>query len=374
VDFNLSEEQVEIRDLARKILEDRVTNEHLKNVEKQDEPWDPELWQSLAKANLLGLALPEADGGADMGFFSLAVLLQEIGRSVAPVPAYAGLVLGALPIAHFGTDAQKRAWLPGIVEGTTLVTGALVEDDTDDLLDPGTTAREEGGAWRITGHKVAVPFAAQSKGIVLAARAGDGQLGLFLVDPAAEGVTLSAQALSNRHPHARVDLDGARAELLGELDGGEALASWVDHATAALCCVQLGVAERALEITAQYGREREQFDVPIGSFQAFHQRAGDAYVQVEAIRLSAWEAAWRLGAGLPAGNAVAIAKYWAAEGGQFTAYGCVHLHGGVGIDVDGPMHRYFLWATQGEHLLGNARSQLRGLGERIAAEGIPSDA
>jgi alkylation response protein AidB-like acyl-CoA dehydrogenase len=370
VDFNLSEEHVEIRDLARKVLEDRVTNEHLKNVEKQAEPWDADLWKSLAQTNLLGVDLPEAFGGAEMGFFSLALLLQEVGRTVAPVPVYAGLVLGAWPIARFGSDDQKRAWLPGVVEGQTVVTGALSEEDTEDPLDPGATAEESGGQWRISGHKVAVPFAAQSSGIVLAARAGD-QVGLFLVDPRADGVSLAAQQLSNRHPHARIDLSAAPAELLGRLDDGAALRDWVDHATAALCCVQLGVSERALEITAQYGRDREQFDVPIGSFQAFHQRAGDAYIQVEAIRLSAWEAAWRLEQGLPAGDSVAIAKYWASEGGQFVAYGCVHLHGGVGIDVDGPIHRYFLWSTQSEHLLGNARHQLRDLGSRIAAEGIP---
>ncbi|MGH0037308.1 MAG: acyl-CoA dehydrogenase family protein [Myxococcota bacterium] len=370
MDFTLNEEQVEIRDLARKILEDRVTNEHLKNVEKQDPPWDAELWQSLAKANLLGVALPEEHGGADLGFFALTVLLQEIGRTVAPVPAYACLALGALPLARFGSDAQKQAWLPGVAEGRTLVTGALSEDDTDDPNDPGARAEEQGDGWRVSGRKLAVPFAEQAARVVLAARAGD-RIGLFLVDPKAGGVALAPQQLSNRHPHAQLELDGAPAELLGELDDGASLRWWSDRAIAALCCQQLGVSERALELTAEYGREREQFDVAIGSFQAFHQRAADAYIQVEAMRMTAWEAAWRLDGDLDCGDGVAIAKFWASEGAQFVAYGTVHLHGGVGIDVDVPLHRYFLWATQSEHLLGNARSQLRGLGERIATEGIP---
>ncbi len=373
MDFTPSEEQVEIRDLARKILEDRVTNEHLKNVERQAEPWDAELWQSLARANLLGVALPEEHGGADLGFFSLCVLLQEVGRTVAPIPAWPVLALGAWPVARFGSAEQKRALLPGVVEGRSLVVGALCEEDTDDPLEPGAQATRQDDGWRVTGRKIAVPFAAQAERIVLAARDGD-RVGLFLVDPAGDGVRIEAQALPNRHPHARVDLEAAPAEPLGELDDGSALRAWVDHGIAALCCQQLGVSERALEITAQYGREREQFDVAIGSFQAFHQRAGDAYIQAEAMRLTAWEAAWRLDQGLETGDAIAIAKYFAAEGGQFVAYASVHLHGGVGIDVDVAIHRYFLWSTQSEHLLGNARRQLAGLGSRIAAHGIPPDA
>jgi len=370
LDFSLDEAQVEIRDLARKILEDRVTNEHLKRIEKQAEPWDRELWTSLAKANLLGVAVPEANGGSELGLFALTVLLHEVGRCVAPVPAWACLALGALPVARFGSDAQKQALLPGVVEGRVILTGALVEADTADPLDPGTTAVRSGDTWKLSGCPIAVPFAAQASRIVVPAKSGS-QVGLFLVDPQASGVRLTAQQLSNRHPHAQVELDGAPAELLGALDDGSALRWWTQRAIAALCCLQLGVSERALEITAKYGREREQFDVPIGSFQAFHQRAGDAYIQVEAMRLTAWEAAWRLENELAADDAVAIAKFWASEGAQFVAYATVHLHGGVGIDVDGAIHRYFLWATFSEHMLGNARSQLAWLGERIAEVGIP---
>lgn len=370
MDFTPTEEQVEIRDLARKILEERVTNERLKNVERQDDPWDRELWAELAKANLLGVALPEACGGADLGLFSLGILLQETGRSVAPVPAWPALALGALPLARFGSEAQRQAWLPGFVDGSLLLTGALCEEDGNEPLDPGVTAAPAGEGYAVTGRKIAVPYAAQAERIVLAARVGD-QTGLFLVDPGASGVKLEAQALSNRHPHARVDLEAAPAELLGALDDGASLRWWVERAVALLCCQQLGVSERALEITAQYGRDREQFDVPIGSFQAFHQRAGDAYVQVEAMRMTAWEALWRLGEELDASDAVNIAKFWACDGGHFVAYGTVHLHGGVGIDVDVAIHRYFLWATYTEHLLGNAKHQLAVLGARLAADGVP---
>jgi acyl-CoA dehydrogenase len=163
------------------------------------------------------------------------------------------------------------------------------------------------------------------------------------------------------------------AELLGDLDRGAEILQWiVERATVAVCALQLGLSERALEMTAAYGRERIQFDRPIGSFQAFHQRASDAYINIEAVRLSTWEAAWRLEQSDPANaaattDAVTVAKYWAAEGGQLAAYACVHLHGGIGIDVDYPLHRYFIWSMQCEHTLGSAGAQLARLGARMAA-------
>jgi alkylation response protein AidB-like acyl-CoA dehydrogenase len=136
--------------------------------------------------------------------------------------------------------------------------------------------------------------------------------------------------------------------------------------------MQLGVTERALEMTAEYSRTRIQFDRPIGSFQAVHQRAADAYINVEAVRLTAQEAAWRLSQDLPVEGHVSVAKFWAAEGGQSAAFACQHLHGGIGIDMDYPLHRYFTWAIQIEHELGSAKHQLDRLGQEIAANGLPA--
>jgi len=191
---------------------------------------------------------------------------------------------------------------------------------------------------------------------------------------AAPGVKCEPQICSDRQPHVYLGLDGvevAESDLLGGGDGRACLRWLVEHATAARCAMQLGVSERALEMTSEYGRERVQFDRPIGSFQAFHQRAADAFIMVEALRLSAWEAAWLLATENPAEEAVAVAKYWAAEGGQFTAYACQHLHGGIGVDVDYPLHRFFIWATRIEHELGSAPHQLEKLGARIAEKGLP---
>lgn len=376
MDFNYDEEEQAVAELARKILEDHATNERLKELEAGSAPYDDALWKDLAQANLLGTAIPEAYGGSDLGFIALCLLLQEVGRSVAPVPVFPSLVLGGLSLAEFGSDEQKQAWLPGIASGERIVTAALSEFASSDPLTPATRVEASGDGFRLTGTKTNVPAAQQASHILVPASFDDGTIGLFYVEPDGAGVTLTAQQTSDLQAHARLELADApaseAARLGGAADGANILRWLVERATAARCMMQLGVTERALEMTAAYSRERIQFDRPIGSFQAVHQRAADAYINVEAIRLSAQEAVWRLSQGLPATEHVRVAKFWAAEGGQFAAYACQHLHGGIGIDKDYPLHRYFTWATQLEHELGSAKHQLDRLGREIASHGLPA--
>ncbi|MDJ0789683.1 MAG: acyl-CoA dehydrogenase family protein [Myxococcota bacterium] len=370
MDFELREEEQAVADLAREIIEDQATNERLKELEAGGQKRDDKLWSALAEANLLGTAIPAAHGGSELGFVALCALLREVGRGVAPVPVYPSLVLGALPLARFGSEAQQGEWLPGVATGEKVLTAALTEFGSSDPLSPRTRAEARGDAVLLTGAKDLVPAAAEAARVLIPARHEGGEIGLYYVDPTGEGVRLEAQGTPDGQPQARLVLDGAPAT--GRLGGGGESLRWiVEHATAARCVMQLGVTERALEMTATYSRERVQFGRPIGSFQAVHQRAADAYIHVEAIRLSAWEAVWRLAEDLPASDGVAIAKFWAAEGGQLAAYACQHLHGGIGIDRDYALHRYFLWAIQFEHELGSARHQLDRIGRSIASQGLP---
>jgi alkylation response protein AidB-like acyl-CoA dehydrogenase len=375
MDFQIAEADTTVAELAREILEDRVGNEHLKELEAEARSFDADLWQALAQANLLGVAIPEEHGGMDLGFFALCLLMQEVGRSVAPVPAYGSLVLGALPLTEFGSDTDKAAWLPKVAAGESFLTAALLELDSSDPLRPSTRADRMDGGYRLSGEKTLVPGGEQADRILVSATTHGGDILLAWVEPGSAGLRIEAQQASDRQPYAYLALDGVAvsdAALLGGATGGADRLRWiVERATAARCAMQLGVTERALEMTAEYGRERIQFERPIGSFQAFHQRAADAYIMVEAVRLSAWEAAWRLAQGLEASESVAVAKYWSAEGGQFAAYACQHLHGGIGIDTDYPLHRYFIWATQIEHELGAAPHQLEKLGAQIAEHGMP---
>ena len=373
MDFSLSDEQQEVQNLARKILGDLSTHERLNQVERSDEGIDRQLWTELARANLLGVALPEAFDGSDMGFVTLCILLEEIGRTVAAVPAIPTLVLGALPIAELGTPEQKKRWLPGVVAGDIVLTGALQEAGNDDPARPTATARPEGDDWRLDGVKICVSAAHLAQRVLVPARTPDGRVGVFLVDPGAEGVRFEDQRTTNRERHSQLTLDGAIVrsdDVLGDPDRGSEIVTRITaHAMAASCALQLGVSERALQMTAEYTCTREQFDRPVGSFQAVHQRAGDAFVDTEAMRLTTWQAVWQLSEGVPADDALAVAKYWAAAGGQRVGYACQHLHGGIGIDIDYPLHRYYLWAKQIELTLGSAPEQLARIGSRMASDG-----
>jgi alkylation response protein AidB-like acyl-CoA dehydrogenase len=170
----------------------------------------------------------------------------------------------------------------------------------------------------------------------------------------------------------RVTLDGAAVaanDVLGDSSRGAAILDWlVARATVALCAMELGVAERALRMTASYTATREQFERPIATFQAVSQRAADAYVDVEAIRVATWQAAWQLSAGLPALEAISTAKYFAAASGHRVVFAAQHLHGGMGFDLEYPLHRYYLWSKEIELTLGSASVHLAKLGKALAAE------
>jgi alkylation response protein AidB-like acyl-CoA dehydrogenase len=370
MDFALSAEQEALQDLARRILEDHVTHERLRALEAEPNGFDRGVWAELARAKLLGAALPEEVGGSGLGLLELCLLLAEVGRAVAPVPAWPTLGLGALPIAEFGTRAQRSAWLPGVAAGDVILSAALVEPGADDPTTPATIARREGAGWRLDGVKTCVPAAHLAARILVpASTPGDG-VAVFLLDPREPGVVLERQMATNREPLGQLRLTGARGELLGDhpAPGAAAVAWLVERATVGLCAMQLGVTERALRMTAEYTTHREQFGRPIASFQAVHQRAADAYMDVEAIRLTLWQAAWRLATGRPAATEVAVAKFWASEAAHRVVYAAQHLHGGIGVDVDYPLHRYYLWAKHLELTLGSGTRQLARLGAELAGQ------
>jgi 3-oxocholest-4-en-26-oyl-CoA dehydrogenase beta subunit len=374
MDFGLTEEQEATRDLARQILSDRSTHERLKEIEAGGEGFDRDTWAELAKAGLLGIALPEDVGGSGLGFVALCLLLEEVGRTVAPVPVLPTVVLGALPIAQFGTDARRQQYLPGVVAGETVITAALVETGTDPLH-PTTTARPDGDGWRVDGVKTLVPAGLVADRVLVPATVGDdGAMVVLILDPNASGVTRERQDTTSGIPQAHLVLDGVHVDagdVLGDAESGAAIVDWiVERANAAMCSIATGVCEQALHMTAEYTKTREQFDRPIATFQAVGQRAADAYIDTEAVRLTALQAAWRLEAGLPAAAEVAVAKFWAADGGQRVVHAAQHLHGGIGVDRDYPLHRYFLWAKELELTLGGATPQLLKLGAILAAEPV----
>ncbi|MGO9456520.1 MAG: acyl-CoA dehydrogenase family protein [Acidimicrobiales bacterium] len=383
MDFTHDEAHQAARDLADQIFTERSTNERLKAVEAAagpEGPFDRELWEELAKAGLLGIGLPEDFGGAGLDFLAVCLVVEAAGRTAAHVPLVETFAYAAPAIERFGTDAQRARWLPRLSSGEVVATTALAELVGDVVLPggdaPATTASRTVGGWRLEGTKACVP-AGLVAGLVLVPAtvvSSDGEpggLGVFLVETSAKGLSWSRQD-GAALPEALVELSGVEVSddaLLGADAGGAAVVAFVtDRATAALCVQEAGACATALSLTAEYAKTREQFGKPIATFQAVGQRAADAYVDAEAVRLTAWQAVWRLSEGLPAASELAVAKFWAAEGGQRVVHAAAHIHGGVGVDRDYPLHRFFLLTEQIEFTLGGARQSLARLGAVLAAD------
>jgi acyl-CoA dehydrogenase len=385
MDFSLSEAQTEIAGLARKILAG------------QDSA--PRQWADLAAAGVLAAGLPEPLGGAGLGFLEQCSVLAEAGRAVSPVPYLSSLVLGAGAIAAFGTAEQQRRWAVPAGDGSVVLTAALAEEDSVDPASPSTRAERTGGGtgastgeWRLSGVKTTVPALPGADLVLVPAtvtagradEADGGEVLVFLIQPSDHGVGIAPQELTDSVHGAegadagRLVLDGVRVDdsrVLGAPGRRGDVAGWlVARGTVGLCAQQAGVVGRALELTAEYARRREQFGRPIGSFQAVAQRLADAYTDVEAVWLTMWQAAWLLATrphdDAEVAAAVATAKFWAADAGHRVAHTAVHVHGGTGIDASYVLHKYFTAAKRAEFTLGGATAQLLRLGDLIAT-GFP---
>jgi len=373
MDFSFSEEQEAVRELADRIFTDLSTQERLRELETQDggDRMDRKLWSELAAAGLLGIALPETVGGAGLGFLETGLLAEAAGRTAALVPVVETLAAAAPAVAEFGSDAQKQRWLPGVVSGDTVLTTALVELGGTPAA-PATVAEPSGAGWVLTGVKACVPSGTIADAILVTARIEPDGVAVFVVEPGTAGVTVERQVANNGQPEGLLTLAGVAVgpdALLGTVGDGPAIVEWmVQRSTTALALAQAGAAAASIALVAEYTKNREQFGKPIATFQAVGQRAADAYVDTEAIRLTAWQAAWRLAEGLPADKEIAVAKFWAADGGQRVVHAAVHLHGGVGVDREYPLHRFFLNTKHIELTLGGATDQLLRLGATLAAE------
>ncbi|MBE8518671.1 acyl-CoA/acyl-ACP dehydrogenase [Amycolatopsis sp. H6(2020)] len=343
MDFTLSEASADLAALTRRLLTDKVTHDP-----HGTGGFDKTAWTALGQAGVLDAALPSSLGGGGFGLPEQCAVLTEIGRAVAAVPYLPSITMAASALAEFGTPELVDRWVLPVLRGERVLAVAL----------SGFTASDG----RVSGARTAVPFGAFAHGFLVAASDE-----VFLIDASASGVTVQPQQTTDHADAALLSLSEVPGVSLGDI--GE----WLRlRGTAGVCAQQLGVVERALELTAAYAAERKQFGHVIGGFQAVRQRLADAYLDVEAVRLTTLQAAWQLTSDVPAvsaAEAVATAKFWAAEAGHRVAHTAVHVHGGVGIDVDHVVHRYFAAAKRLEFQLGAATRQLLDLGELLADRG-----
>lgn len=378
--FSLNDSQAQIRELANKILQEQVTEERLRELDKRElgQRFDREIWQQLATAGLLGIAIDEAYGGMGFDFFSLSLLLEEVGRSVAAVPAATSLAGAAAVIQAFGSETQKHRFLPAVAAGDSVLTVALSEAMSGSNTAPLTTsAVADGEAYKVSGVKHYVPYAEHADVIVVSANVAAGENILVLVDPKQAGVNLVAINTTNAEPQSIVEMTDVVISAANVLAVSNAADQAIQYAVncmiTAYCSIQTGATDAATRMTAKYTGERKQFNQPIAAFQAVAQRAADAYIDVECLRLCTQQAACLLSdEGLDVdgqraiNDAVSIAKVWAGDAGHRVSYSAQHLHGGTGVDREYPLWRFCLLLRQMEFVMGCTQQHLNDLGDRIA--------
>ncbi|MEV0378413.1 acyl-CoA dehydrogenase family protein [Nonomuraea sp. NPDC050643] len=321
MDFNLDETQQDLKKLAAEVLAREGDDERFR------------------QAGLMSVCVPEEAGGAGLGPVEMAVVLREVGARAAPVPALATLV-STLTLARYGTPDQQR-----------LECALALREPGRGLAEPPlTAARPDGDGWTLTGRKVSVlnPGAAV---LVTAAE------GLFL----AGNVDSAPEFTSTGEPAATIVLDGTPAERVA---GPEGVAEARRLFTAGVAAQASGVLAGALELTTSYIKTRRQFGRALAEFQAVTMQIADVYIAGRALDVAMWSGAWRLAEGLPAEEDLALAAYHVGEAVK-ALYTCQHLHGGLGLDVTYPLHRYFAQAKHLSHLLGGADAQLDLIGALV---------
>jgi 3-oxocholest-4-en-26-oyl-CoA dehydrogenase beta subunit len=376
VDFSITEAADDLGGLARTITESVCTAEHQRELDglgvgalpsqaggpparRAGGRFDRDLWAKLIEADILSTATPESLGGGGFGVLEQVAVLVALGRQLAAVPYLESAVLGAGALAKFGSESLQQEWATPAINGEKILAVAL-----DGEMGQGPVqATTSSDGYRLTGSRTQVSYGPVADAFLVPAETDSGTK-VFLIAKDDPGVTVSALDTTGHGSVAHLELQGVEAARV--VGGDEAVAWLTTHGTLGRSAYQLGVLERALELTSEYAREREQFDRPIGSFQAVSSRLADGYIDVKGLRLTVTQAAWRLSEDLPADVEVSTAAFWAADAGHRVAHTTVHVHGGVGIDLDHPVHRYFLAAKQMEFAVGSATGQLLRIGRELA--------
>ncbi len=316
-----------------------VVQEALDRAPEPPEDAGEKTWAALAAAGLLALPVPEAQGGEGLGLPEVAVLLRETGARAVQLPVWETLACGVLTIVAAGSEEQQGL-LAGVAAGETLLTPALREV-------PGTSATYADGT--VTGRKIGVTYAERATRLLVTAADGDRPV-VALVDPHGPGVELLESHSSYNSPQHTVVLDGAPAELL---PGDEAARVLHELAVAGLCVTAAGLVAGARDLTATYIKGRTQFGRALAEFQAVAMQIADVYITSRTVALAADNAVWRIAEGLDVADDLAVAAYWVRHEAPGAMRTCHHLHGGMGVDITYPMHRYFSWVTDITHALGS---------------------
>ena len=365
MNFGFNEEQELLRNTARKFFENECPSDTVRRLMETPEGIDAQLWRKLAEQGWLGLIYPEPYDGMALGLVDLVVLMEEMGRAVAPGPYFSTVLLGGPAILEAGSDAQKKEWLPKIAAGDKRVALAWMEPSAQ--LGPAgvtLTAVEKGGTYTLSGIKLFVHDAHTADALVVAARtrpgAGADGVSLFLVPKGTKGLAVTLLPTMDQTRKlcevACSDVTVGADALLGAAGAGWApLSRVLDRATVALCAEMCGGAQKVLDMTVEYAKIRQAFGRPIGSYQGVKHRAADMLVDVENSKSITYYAAWALDEGSPeAPLAVSMAKAYVSDAFRRVAAAGIQLHGGIGFTWEHDLHLYFKRAKGSEFTFGDA--------------------
>lgn len=346
MDFTLDDTQQAIAELAAGILHTDADDHRTRAALDSTAGYDERAWKSLGQSGLLSLAVPTACGGDGFGQVEVGLVLTEVGRQTLPLPALATLGLGVAPIAAQGEPDLQERLLAGIGDGQILTSAVRPA--------PGAPAAELSGG-RLDAVRVGVPYAAQAHRVLVPTGTGTA-----VVDPSGPGITLQPSPSSTGAPEYTLRAEGAPVQGIVDLMPAD-----LDRFTVcAAIAVADGVAGGALDLTAAHLRDRTQFGRPLATFQAVAQQVADLYVTARTIHLTAVSCAWRLASGLDADEDLAVAAYWLASRLPHALQVCHHLHGGLGVDITYPLHRYYSHAKDLARLVGGSAHRLDLLGDR----------
>ncbi len=353
LNLDFTEEQDMLRDMVRGLLAQYADNESIRALEDDPVGYSTELWTQLAELDLLGLLLPAQYGGSEMSMLEGVILYEELGKSLAPTPHLVSCVASAGAIVRAGAESQKDEWLPRIAKGEVILTPAWLEPENG-FGPAGVQVRAEaaGDGFTITGTKRHVLFASSADRLVVLARTGDGltDIDLFLVDPNAEGVTLTQQMSISSDTQYDVVLDGVAVSAADRIgDAGTGWATWesvMEDAMILTAALATGGTEHSLDITVQYAKDREQFDKPLGAFQAISHYLADAKTELDGGKVLVYEAAWAHSKGRSLASLAPMAKSFTTKAYRDTTAMAQQIFGGVGFTLEYEIQLYFRRAKQ----------------------------
>lgn len=364
MDLGFSEEQEMLRTSTRDFLTNECPKDLVRQMAEDEKGYTPELWRKMAELGWMGLAFPEEYDGMGMTFFDLIILLEEMGRACLPGPFFSTVVLGGLTILDAGTEEQKKEFLSKIANGDLIITLALTEPSA--RYDPASItvkATPDGDDYVINGTKLFVPDANVADYLVCVTRTKDGAspedgITLFLVDAKSPGIATTLLKTIAGDKLCEMVFDNVKVpnkNMVGELDKGwPVMERILEKATVALCAQMVGGAEATLEMSVQYAKDRVQFGRPIGSFQAIQHHCANMVTDVDGSKYIMYEAAWKVGEGLPATMEVSMAKAWVTEAYQRVTLLGHQIHGGIGFTEEHDMPLYFKRAKAAEATFGDA--------------------